>query len=92
MRVVYIEVLPQADGKTEVKFFGNDKKQPHNQYPDVYSKRVAADHIKNMPFLDSAIFSKAGNYTVSLVLGYTLSAKTNAKGNPYKDIQYIKQA
>lgn len=91
VRVVYMEVLPQADGKTEVKFFGNDKKQPHNQYPDVYSKRMAQDHVKAMPFLDPNIFGKAGNYTVSLVLGYTLSVKTNAKGNPYKDVQYIKQ-
>jgi hypothetical protein len=92
VRVVYMEVLPQADGKTEVKFFGNDKKQPHNQYPDVYSKRMAQDHVKAMPFLDPNIFGRAGNYAVSLVLGYTLSAKTNAKGNPYKDVQYIKQA
>ena len=45
-----------------------------------------------MEYLNEQIFYLPGEYEVDLLIGYTLSDKLNTKGNPYKDVQYIKAA
>lgn len=88
---VYMTIEPKPGGKVAVNFFGNGHKQPHDDYAEVYVIRSAEQLAKDMPFFDSEIFVEAGEYSESLTVGYTLSDKLNSKGNPYKDIQYIRR-
>ena len=92
IHAVHMTVEPKAGGKVNVNFFGNDKLQPHNKYADIYITRTLDQLEKDMPFLDPETFEDAAEYTVDLLVGYTLSDKLNTKGNPYKDVQYIQQA
>lgn len=92
VNAVFMTVEPKPGGKVTLNFFGNDRKQPHNQFADLYVTRSAEQLAKDMPYLDPEIFEQAGEYTCSLVVGYVLSDKLNTKGNPYKDVQYIRQA
>ena len=92
IHAVHMTVEPKAGGKVNVNFFGNDRLQPHNKYADIYITRTLDQLEKDMPFLDPETFEDAAEYTVDLLVGYTLSDKLNTKGNPYKDVQYIQQA
>jgi len=92
IHAVYMTIEPKAGGKINVNFFGNDRKQPHNQFADIYYTRTLDQLKKDMPFLAPETYENADEFTVDLVVGYTLSDKPNTKGNPYKDIQYIKSA
>src|SRR3990167_1791780 len=92
VRAVFMTVEPKPGGKVSVNFFGNDKKQPHNQYADIYVTRTAEQLSSAMEYLNEQIFYLPGEYEVDLLIGYTLSDKLNTKGNPYKDVQYIKAA
>ena len=92
VKAVHISVEPKPGGKTSVNFFGNDRKQPHNQFADVYVTRSAEQLGQLMPFIDPTVFEQAGEYAAVLTVGYTLSDKLNTKGNPYKDVQYVRQA
>ena len=91
IRAVHMTVEPKAGGKVNVNFFGNDRKMPHNQFADIYVTRTAEQLAKDMAFLDPEVFTGPGEYGVEMLIGYTLSDKLNSKGNPYKDIQYIRQ-
>ena len=92
IHAVHMTVEPKPGGKINVNFFGNDRKQPHNQFADIYVSRSAEQLAKDMAFLDPKVFTGPGEYAVEMLVGYTLSDKLNTKGNPYKDIQYIKSA
>src|SRR3990172_2505406 len=92
IHAVHMMVEPKPGGKVNVSFFGNDRKHPHNQFADIYVSRSAEQLAKDMAFLDPEVFTGPGEYAVELIVGYTLSDKLNTKGNPYKDIQYIKSA
>ena len=92
VRAVHMTVEPKPGGRVNVNFFGNDRKQPHNQFADIYVSRAAEQLAKDMAFLDPEVFTGPGEYAIEMLVGYTLSDKLNTKGNPYKDVQYIKQA
>jgi len=91
IHAVHMTVEPKPGGKVSVNFFGNDRKQPHNQFADIYVTRTAMQLSSDMPYLDPEVFTAPGEYAVDLIIGYTLSDKLNSKGNNYKDVVYIKQ-
>lgn len=91
VHAVYMEVEPKADGRVNVNWFGNDKKQPRNQFADIYTSRTPDGLAQAMPFFAAEMWTKPGSYSCKLAVGYTLSEKLNSKGNPYRDIQYIRQ-
>lgn len=87
-----IEVLPKPDGKCEVKFYDDD---PNHKYAAIYGTKPVTTWAAMLGWQPDA-FSVPATYTstsegpIRLTIGYTLSDKLNSKGNPYKDIQYIK--
>jgi len=91
IHAVHMTVEPKPGGKVNVNFFGNDRKQPHNQFADIYVTRTAVQLSSDMPFLDPEIFESAEEYAVDLTIGYTLSDKLNSKSNPYKDVLFIRE-
>ncbi len=93
---VFLEVIPESDEKVTLKWYGNDKKQPHNQYPDIYSKR-AID--KALELLRSTgedwqpeLLTKPRSFSVKHTILYVDSDKMNGKGNPYKNITELRSS
>lgn len=86
-----VEVAPKPDSKCELKFFGDGDK-----YPRIYATKPVTTWVAMLGW-DASSFGQAENFIlgpdeqpIRLKIGYTLSDKLNTKGNPYKDIQYIK--
>jgi len=92
VRAVMWEVLPDAEGKVQIKFYGNDKKQPHNQYPDVYATKTPEAWAAMMPFIGAEAWQRVGKYNTPLIVRYVLSDKLNSKGNPYKNLTAVEAA
>ena len=93
LAVSKVEIVPKPDGKAELKFYGAGHK-----YPDLYATRSIAVWAEEIGW-DVSAFAAAITYDTTDVgksptmeVGYTLSDKLNTKGNPYKDIDYIKMA
>jgi hypothetical protein len=83
-----MEVVPGADGKSEVKFYADG-----HQYPDLYTKRTPAQLavlLQPTGQWTPDHFTKAGTHAVPMRIEYKLSDKKNSKGNPYKDIVAVK--
>lgn len=84
---VKVEITPVSEGKAELKFY-----EAGHKWPDLYSKRAAKDWSGVLGWAQDE-FMKAQTFDgLNLRIGYTLSDKLNSKGNPYKDIAYIKAA
>jgi hypothetical protein len=92
--VTYVEFLPQPSGKVKVSFFGNDKKQPHNQYPFI-------NWVTDPSFVP-AKFASVAQFTPDMfksALAYDLPCRLfwvpgslNSQGQPYKNIDRIEPA
>lgn len=80
-----VVIEPKPDGKVRVNFWQTGRK-----YADLYGTK-SADKWADLFGWDESAFSEPETYGVSVEVGYTLSDKTNDKGNPYKDIEYIKE-
>lgn len=83
LKFVKVEVVPKPDGKSELRFY-----EAGHKYPDIYATRATEKWIDELGWDETAFVSAA--YDAKGVAGYVLSDKLNTKGNPYKDIEYIK--
>jgi hypothetical protein len=84
-----VEVLPQPDGKTTIKFFGaNDK------YPRIAVNKWKIESANGlMKYVTSEDMGKAGRYTIKCRVYYTDgSAYTTTDGETrhYKDVEHVR--
>ncbi len=87
--IVAMDVMPQADGRVVLKFFGNDKKQPRNQYPDItwtIAPETACEKLAPLGGFMPEHLSKAQTYNLPCKLHWVNSEKLNRNQQPYKNI------
>jgi hypothetical protein len=82
-----VEITPISDSKAEIKFF-----EAGHRFPDLYSKKPIKDWSGILGWAQNEFQVAQSFEGLNLKIGYTLSEKLNSKGNPYKDIAYIKTA
>lgn len=90
LAAVKMSVAPEAGGKVKVGFY-----ESGHQYPDIYSTRPVDYWIKLLAptgAWTAEHFAAVAEFGMSVVVSYTLSDKTNSKGNRYKDIVSVKLA
>lgn len=82
-----MEVTPKPDGKVELKFYGAGHK-----FPDIYANGSVENMVKLLAGngdWTAEHLAAANTYDSEFTIRYTLSAKLNSKGNPYKDVLSI---
>lgn len=92
--IVCLDVTPRSDGKVKLDFFGNDKKQPRNQYPSVYwvtDIDHALDKLKTVAGFSAGHMKVAGSFNLPCKLHW-VPGGLNSKGNPYKNVDYLEPA
>jgi hypothetical protein len=91
-KCVSIDILPQADGRSKVEFYGDDFKQPRNDYPTT-SSLWTPDKLQELiaPYYEfqQDTFKMAGTFAVDMMVEYYFSKKTNQAGNPYKNVAKV---
>src|SRR3990167_3158712 len=93
VNAVRVECLPKPDVKAELKFFDAD---PSHKYAVIYGTKTATAWAAlfgwaEINFKAAATFQAyPDGRPLHIIIGYTLSEKLNTKGNPYKDIEYIR--
>lgn len=95
INVVALDITPRADGKVSLAFFGNDRKQPRNQYADltwVTDVDHAIEKLKVVTGFAGQHFKVAGTYNLPCKLHWVPSAKKNANGIPYKNVDHFEAA
>ncbi len=88
-RIVAMDVLPRADGRVDLKFFGNDKKQPRNQYPDItwtIAPETACEKLATVGGFMPEHLAKAQTYNLPCKLHWVNSDKLNRNQVPYKNV------
>ncbi len=82
--ITKLEVVPRADGRVDLKFYGAGHK-----YPDLLSTRTPENAVELLAATGQWTqqhFAGAGVYQVKMLIEWTESEKRNAQGNPYRDI------
>jgi hypothetical protein len=89
---VSIDILPQADGRSKVEFYGDTYGQPRDKFPTT-SSLWTPDKLQELlaPYYEflQDTFGKAGTFSVDFNVEYYFSKKTNQAGNPYKNVAKI---
>lgn len=92
--IVHLEITPRADGKCDLKFYGNDKAQPRNKYPDltwVTTVDYAVDKLKTVAGFSGEHFRVSGSFELKCKLVWVASEKLNRNGVPYKNIDHFEK-
>lgn len=95
LHIVAMDIVPRADGKVELKFFGNDKKSPRNQYADlswVTQADKAVEKLLPIAGFTVAHFAAAASYELKCKLIWTPSDKLNRNNVPYKNVDHFEPA
>lgn len=90
LNIVKLDISPRADGKCDLKFYGNDKAQPKNKYPDltwVTTADYAIDKLKTVAGFSGEHFAMVGSYDLKCKLVWVASEKLNRNGAPYKNVE-----
>lgn len=89
---VYVEVEIRSDGRTMVKFFGNARKQPHDQYAEISAVLQPAQFVTMFspvgPWKEEH-FTTPGQFVINPAMNVLWKhSETNRdrNGNPYKNI------
>lgn len=94
--VVSVLVTPQANGKTKVEFFGNDKKLPVNEYSFlsyINTPDGCATLFKTLGPWTAQHFSVASRYdTLNVTADWEYSTKRSSRGTPYKNVVGLRVA
>lgn len=89
---VSMDILPQADGRSKVMFFGDTYGQPRDKYATC-SSLWSPDKLQEMiaPYYEfqQETFGKAATFSVDFNLEYYFSKNTNQAGNPYKNVSKV---
>lgn len=88
LRAVKMDIAPRADGKVDIKFFGEGHK-----YADlmrVATVEQAIQFLSPVGAYTAQHLSVTASYQVNLDVRWAESDRRNSKGNPYKDILDIK--
>lgn len=90
LRAVKMDIAPRADGKVDIKFFGEGHK-----FADL-TKVAAVDQailfLAPIGAYTAQHLAVSASYQVSVDVRWAESERRNSKGNPYKDILDIKVA
>jgi hypothetical protein len=98
MRCVSMDILPQPGRKVTVELYGDEFKQPRNDYATLFlnaSEGGRWDIAKLIELFSPyhtflpATFTQAGTFNVDFTVEYHESSRTNSKGNPYLDVDRI---
>lgn len=89
----FMKVLPQSNGKTKIEFYGNDRKQPRNEFPTLVIQNtpqaLAAAFKNNSPEWTDAHFTSAWETAVNFPVAWKYGkVNENSKKEPkdrYKD-------
>jgi hypothetical protein len=87
---------PDKDGKARgfIEFFGDDIKQPRNDYFTVKSMWTPDKLVELMSDVGNFTeqhFQQPGTYKLRAEVGYRLSSKLNSAGNPYKNVAAVRK-
>ncbi len=85
---VMVEVLPRTDGKVQINFYGNEHKQPVDQFPAlkfVGTPAKAAILLGGVTPYKEAQYEKPWKAAVKWLVYWKLGRET-AGGNRYKDV------
>jgi hypothetical protein len=89
---VSIDILPQADGRSKVEFYGDTYGQPRDKYATT-SSLWTPDKLQELllPYYDfqQDTFGVAGTFNMDCNVEYYFSKKTNQAGNPYKNVAKV---
>jgi hypothetical protein len=97
MHCVSMDILPKPGGVVNIELFGDNYKQPRNDYATLYlntsGDRWTVEKLIELfkpyhTFLPQT-FTQAGTFNVDFTVEYHESKKTNTKGNPYLDVDRI---
>jgi len=89
---VYVEVEIRPDKRTMVKFFGNTRKQPHDQYAEISAVLQPAQFVVMFSPVgpwNEQHFTTPGQFTINPainVLWKDSETNRDRNGNPYKNI------
>ena len=87
--VVSLDIDPQRDGRVKASFFGNDFKQPRDDYAQASLLLEPADMVEALaPYYTFKLdtFQKIGTFDVDFYVETYLSTKMNQAGKPYKNV------
>jgi hypothetical protein len=98
LRCVKITTTPLPDGRCKVDFFGNQHKQPVDQFktlsftakPEDMLQALSQAKTRDEPW-DLSMFSTVREIWMSdMIVDYRLSEKLTSAGNPYKDFLSVR--
>ncbi len=78
-----IKIVPSADGRHQVQFFGPNRKFADITWYTDEGRAIAG--LAVVAGFGTEHFKMAGEYALACKAIYTLSSKLNSKGTPYKD-------
>jgi hypothetical protein len=91
---VFLEILPQPDERVTLKFYGNDRKQPHNDYPSVSVNKWAWEQAQGLlKHVTTADVSKAAEFSLPCRVYWTLGksyTKPDGSTGQYKDVAHVR--
>ena len=82
-----LTIAPRTDGKTEVCFWGNDRKFP--DIKQVWTYERAVQSLQPLGAFTLEHVQKLTEYPINANVFYMLSEKKNQAGNPYKNVTSI---
>jgi hypothetical protein len=89
----FVRVLPQPDNKVTVEFYGNDHKQPHDDYAFVKVNKWKTEQVAGlMKHITDANMREAADYNINCRVYYELGAEYHGdKGSGrYKDVCHVR--
>ena len=87
--VISIDIDPQRDGRVKVSFFGDQFRQPRDDYASaslLLSPEDMKDALAKYYEFKVETFQKIGTFAVDFYVETYLSSKMNSKGKPYKNV------
>jgi hypothetical protein len=88
--IVFVRILPQPGDKVTVEFYGNDRKQPHNNYADLMVNKWDADKVAGlMKHVTSADVTKPAELALTCHV-YWLEGKEKSNGGHFKDVYHVR--
>lgn len=91
---VFVKILPQPDDKVTIEFYGNDKKQPHNDYPGVKVNKWKSEQAAGlMKYVTSADISKAAEFSLPCKVYWTEGkeyTKPDGSTGRYKNVAHVR--
>jgi hypothetical protein len=91
--VCWVKILPQPEGKVNIEFYGNDRKNPHNEFPSIkitkWSQERAAKLLEGVT--SAKVFTPAEFTLICKILwteGNTYTTREGKTGH-YKDVHHV---